>query len=101
MSIQITRWKCQHHACAPRTAQGIGSARALRVLGWAVDRDPDSDKLIILCPEHHPLGTRAAEVEAKRLAGIAGIAASVSDIIEGAGAVSETVMGWLPDPDGE
>ena len=99
MSVQFTRWKCQQDGCIPRTAQGMGSARALRVLGWSVECDPDSDKLVIKCPAHHPKGIRAAEEEAKRLSAVAGLAASVGDIIDGASAVAETVAGWIPESD--
>jgi hypothetical protein len=95
MSIRIIRWRCQHVDCS-RVAQGVGSPRALRVIGWHAERESGEDKLILFCPEHHPLGARAALEEARRLATVAGIAASVGDILDGAAIVSETVRGWIP-----
>jgi hypothetical protein len=98
--IQITRWKCCHPACT-RAAQGLGSARALRVLGWHVATTPNSDKWTIRCPAHHPKGPRAAAEEASKLATLAGIAASIGDIVDGAGAVVDTVTAWIPDLGGD
>jgi hypothetical protein len=90
MAIQITRWRCCHPDC-DRSAQGVGTARGLRVIGWQVEAVETSDKLELRCPQHHPEGVRAAEAQAERMTAIAGVAHNLRNVVRGA----NEIVGYL------
>jgi hypothetical protein len=88
--VQIIRWRCGHPGC-DRSAQGVGTARGLRVIGWQVEAVETSDKLELRCPQHHPDGIHASVAQAERMTAIAGVAHNVRNVVRGA----SEIVGYL------
>lgn len=57
----MNRWNCEHPGCKNECV-GIGSAIALRTIGWYFKIGPT-----ILCPAHHPEGFEVAEESARKI----------------------------------
>jgi hypothetical protein len=92
MSIKIVRWRCHQDGCS-RSAQGVGSAWALRVIGWSVEVDESQDKPVLRCPEHHPSGARFAKTDADRLRKIVTLGSVVGEINHAAREIGGLISG--------